>query len=49
VKLTEEEVNGLSARARAYIEYLEQEVSGLNGGAGGSEVQMLLRAPIPRQ
>lgn len=30
VKLTEEEMNGLSPRARAYIEYLEQEVHSLN-------------------
>jgi hypothetical protein len=30
VKLTEEEVRGLSLRARAYIEYLEREVSGLS-------------------
>jgi hypothetical protein len=30
VKLTEEEMSGLSPRARAYIEYLEQEVYSLN-------------------
>ncbi len=30
VKLTEEERSGLSHRARAYIEYLEQEVYNLN-------------------
>jgi hypothetical protein len=33
VRLTAEELEGLTPRARAYIKYLEQEVSGLNASA----------------